>query len=198
VSVECRSLASLVRDGVLPATASIVKIDTEGHDLEVLRGMGTDLQCDVIMVEYWSDLPQGLGLCPWNVDEGVAVLAPRGFSHFACIVHRGEVATLQWDDARMEQGALGNIVFVHDRVLERVLPALLECASLLAYEVVATADVRLKEVVQLHTLAAQLHAAAEDREARLTQLQQQLDVVRQSRSWRLTRPLRAIKRRVQA
>jgi FkbM family methyltransferase len=38
--VECRSLESLVAEGVLPAAVGILKTDTEGHDVGVLRGLG--------------------------------------------------------------------------------------------------------------------------------------------------------------
>ena len=129
--VPTRSLGSLVRSGELPARVGVVKIDTEGHDLAVVAGMG-DLICDVVMVEHWVDLPNSLGVCPWSSDEMVEALRTRGFSHFAFIVHRGEFVLLQWDDAGVSPGAMGNLVFIHDRVLNALLPDVLERASSLA------------------------------------------------------------------
>ena len=54
VSVPVRSLASLHRTGEIPASVSIVKIDTEGFDLEVIRGMG-EYRYPVVVVEFWDD-----------------------------------------------------------------------------------------------------------------------------------------------
>jgi FkbM family methyltransferase len=137
VTVRRRSLQSLIDAGELPASAGILKVDTEGHDLAVVRGMGA-LKADVVMVEHWTDLPSGLGVCPWKAEELLAQLEPRGFRHFAFIVHRGEFATLKWDDARIERGAMGNLVFIHDRALERLLPDVLDCAGVLAEQSVRT------------------------------------------------------------
>ena len=131
VTVSGRSLASLVAAGEVPARVGILKIDTEGHDFAVVGGMG-NLECDVVMVEHWSDLPHSLGQCPWTGDEMVSALAERGFSHYAFVVHRGEFVVLQWDDASVQVGHMGNIAFLHDRVVDRLLPDVLAVASQLA------------------------------------------------------------------
>jgi hypothetical protein len=136
ITVPARSLASLVAAGEIPRRVGILKVDTEGHDLAVVSGMGA-LDCDVIMVEHWRHLPHSLGACPWTADEMIAELAPRGFAHFALVVHAGEFVILKWDDAGVDDGAMGNLVFVHDRVLPRLLPDLLDTASRLAAQTVA-------------------------------------------------------------
>lgn len=56
----------------------------------------------------------------------------RGFFHYAFIAHRGEFVVLQWDDATVQDAHMGNIVFFHDRDVDRLLPDVLECASQLA------------------------------------------------------------------
>ena len=131
VEVQGRSLASLVAARELPGRVGILKIDTEGHDFAVIEGMG-DLEADVVMVEHWSNLPHSLGPCPWTSAEMVSALAQRGFSHYAFIAHRGEFVVVQWNDATVQDGHMGNIVFLHDRVVDRLLPDVLECASQLA------------------------------------------------------------------
>lgn len=131
VTVRGRSLASLVASGELPSRVGILKIDTEGHDFAVIEGLG-DLEADVVMVEHWTDLPHSLGRCPWTGAEMVAALKARGFSHHALIAHRAEFVVLQWDDATLQDGHMGNIVFLHDRIVDRLLPAVLDCASQLA------------------------------------------------------------------
>lgn len=135
VPVRGRSLASLVDGGEIPRRVGILKVDTEGHDLAVVSGMGA-LACDVVMVEHWRDLPHLLGPCPWTAEEMTSALASRGFSHFAFIEHRAEFVILKWNDATVAEGYEGNLVFLHDRAVERLLPALLECASGLASQAV--------------------------------------------------------------
>jgi len=159
LQVTRRSLASLIEEGALPARTSILKIDTEGHDLEVLRGMGA-LDCDVVMLEHWLDLPHGLGACPWSAAEIIELLAPRGFSHFALIAHRGEFTTLQWDDAELERGAVGNLIFLHDRVCDRLMPQLLECTSRLAAAAVKVGQMYMEAANERLELVSRLHAAA--------------------------------------
>ena len=131
VTVTARSLASLMETGEIPARASILKIDAEGHDLPVVLGMG-DLACDVVMVEHWTDLPKSMGRCPWLAEEMLNALEPRGFSQFAFIEHRGEFVLLKWDDATIAPGYMGNLVFLHDGIVERLLPDVLATASTLA------------------------------------------------------------------
>ena len=40
LAVPCRTLASLVEDATLPPEVGILKIDAEGHDFAILRGLG--------------------------------------------------------------------------------------------------------------------------------------------------------------
>lgn len=140
VTATARSLASLVSAGEIPARVGVLKIDTEGHDLAVVVGMG-DLESDVVMVEHWTDLPRALGPCPWSAEELFAELSPRGFSEYAFIVHRGAFVFLQWKDSAVPTGYMGNLVFLHARVLERLLPATLELASSLAKSAVEVGEV---------------------------------------------------------
>lgn len=131
VAVPARSLASLVASGELPRRVGIVKIDTEGHDRAVVAGMG-ELECDVVMVEHWTDLPRSLGRCPWSAEEMTAALRTRGFSNFAFVTHHGELVLVQWNDAHVATGHMGNLVFLHDRVVERLLPVVIDCATSVA------------------------------------------------------------------
>jgi FkbM family methyltransferase len=57
--VKVRSLASLIVEGIVPAHAGVLKIDTEGLDLQVLQGMGVG-RFDVVLAEFWDiDHPFG-------------------------------------------------------------------------------------------------------------------------------------------
>jgi FkbM family methyltransferase len=171
LTVTRRSLSSLVEAEEIPARVGILKIDTEGHDLAVVRGMGP-LEADVVMVEHWTDLPHGLGPCPWTTQEMVAALAARGFTHFAFVVHRGEFVTLKWDDGEVERGAMGNLVFLHDRVLARLLPDVIACAGSLAEQAVGVGQRYMQVASDRSTLVAELKQAANDRMALVDELEQ--------------------------
>ena len=169
VTVPRRSLSSLAAAGEIPDRVGIVKIDTEGHDLAVVMGM-KGLEADVVMVEHWSDLPNGLGVCPWKPDEIVSTLGARGFSHFAFIVHRGEFVTMKWGDASVERGAMGNLLFLHDRIVARVLPDLLGCASGLAENAVHVGQMYMDAARERLELIGQLEKVAADRLALIDRL----------------------------
>jgi hypothetical protein len=145
--------------------------------------MGT-LEADVVMVEHWNDLPHGLGVCPWSTAEMADALRARGFTHFAFIVHRGEFVTMKWNDGDVERGSMGNLIFLHDRILSVLLPKILDCAGELAERAVSTgqaymhvADERMKLVDELmravderSDLATEFKQAADDRLALVDEL----------------------------
>jgi FkbM family methyltransferase len=160
--VARRSLHSLAQAGEIPRSVGILKIDTEGHDLAVVQGMG-DLQAEVVMVEHWTYLPNGLGACPWSAQEMAAVLRERGFSHFAFVVHRGDFVTLKWDDGDVERGAMGNLVFIHDDALERLLPTVLECAGTFAERTVQTAHSYRRAADDRTTVIEELRRVVDER-----------------------------------
>jgi len=166
VTVPLRSLGSLIQSGDLPARVGILKVDAEGHDLAVIRGMGT-LAAELVMVEHWKELPHGLGRCPWAAQDMLAELRPRGFAHFAFVVHRGELVTLKWDDAEVEPGAMGNLIFVHDSVLAPLAPVLLALAGQLAEQAVAVAQGYMRAAEERLAVLGVVERAAEERRVAL-------------------------------
>jgi FkbM family methyltransferase len=173
MTVTRRSLQSLIDAGEIPDSAGVLKIDTEGHDLAVVRGMGA-LQADVVMVEHWTELPHTLGRCPWTIEDMVTELGQRGFSHFAFIVHRGEFVTLKWDDGHVERGVMGNLIFLHDSMLPRLLPDVLDCAGRLAERAVSVGQTYMQAARDRLTLVDELAEAAEARLQALETTSEQL------------------------
>lgn len=171
ITVARRSLQSLIDAGEIPDSVGILKIDTEGHDLSVVHGMGP-LEAEIVMVEHWSDLPNGLGRCPWSTLDMAEALRARGFSHFAFIVHRGDFVTLKWDDGDVETGSMGNLLFVHDSVLARILPDLLECAGSLAEEAVSLGARYMRVASDRLAIIGGLEQAASDRLALVHELEE--------------------------
>ena len=185
VTVTSRSIASLVETGELPPRAGILKIDTEGHDISVVAGMG-GLDVDVVMVEHWHHLPKSLGPCPWSTEEMVSALGARGFSHFAFIVHRREFVILQWNDDTVPVGCMGNLVFLHDRVLGNLFPVLLECASSLAQSAVGWGEMFAAEADKRRGKIQALSKTAEERLALINELSMQPGNARKGlKRWRV-------------
>jgi hypothetical protein len=130
------------------------------------------LEPDIVMVEHWNYLPNGLGACPWSTADMVDALQSRGFSHFAFIVHRGDFVTLKWDDGDVEEGAMGNLVFLHDRVLAELLPDLLDCAGRLSEEAVTRGQRYRGVASERLALVGELERAANDRLALVHELEE--------------------------
>lgn len=53
ISVPVKNLQTLHAEGLLPNDAAVLKIDTEGHDLAVIAGIG-DARYSVIACEFWD------------------------------------------------------------------------------------------------------------------------------------------------
>jgi FkbM family methyltransferase len=54
VDVPVRTIESLVKSVELPAQVDFLKVDTEGFDLEVVRGLG-DIRPAIVQTEFWGD-----------------------------------------------------------------------------------------------------------------------------------------------
>jgi FkbM family methyltransferase len=170
--VKRRSLGSLINAAEIPSSIGILKIDTEGHDLAVVRGMGA-LEAEIVMVEHWTNLPNSLGACPWTTQEMVAALHAHGFTNYAFIVHRGEFVSFRWNNGDVERGAMGNLVFLHDRVLQRLLPALLDFAGWLAEPTVSLGQRYMRAAAERLALVDELKQAADDRLALVHELERE-------------------------
>ena len=162
--VSCRSLDSLVEDGILPPDIGVLKIDTEGYDFEVLLGMGR-LSAAVVMVEYWDTVP-ALGPCPHSLQELASILATRGYSNGLVIKRHDEFELLHLGAFSTRPGDWGNAIFVHDSVWPDVEPQLRDA--------VADSQVRLLDAtLSLATCARQRLEAIRELEAQRQQLEAQ-------------------------
>lgn len=86
VRVQVRSLASLQKAKEIPSDIGLLKIDTEGYDLEVLRGMGK-MNPRVIVAEFW-DPEMSLGKSGTNrLEELVGELRGRDY-HWHIVLYR--------------------------------------------------------------------------------------------------------------
>jgi FkbM family methyltransferase len=78
-NVQVRTLGSVHHAGLVPGDTGLVKIDTEGFDLEVIRGMG-EHRYPVVVTEYWdSQIPFGQSGLRYTLGELVAEMRGRGY-----------------------------------------------------------------------------------------------------------------------
>jgi FkbM family methyltransferase len=126
VEVQIRSLDSLRSAGEVPGRVGLLKIDAEGADAEVLRG-ASSIQADLVMVEFWGNLPETLGRCPFELEELRSLVEPLGPRRFLFVKHGPRHLGIgRWDTADPGKGEWGNLVFVADSLVEAAEAALPE------------------------------------------------------------------------
>jgi FkbM family methyltransferase len=123
VEVPVVSLDDLVARGELPERVGFLKVDTEGHDLGVLRGAAR-LGCEVVSVEFWND-GHAFGPSPSPAAEMARLLGERGYTSFITVSHhldQTKVFSSTLDGTRPD--SWGNLIFFHgsrDDLYRRVL-----------------------------------------------------------------------------
>jgi FkbM family methyltransferase len=127
VEVRVRSLDSLRAAGEIPGRVGLLKIDAEGADADILRGAAS-IKADILMIEFWGDLPDTLGPCPFELEELRALVEPLGPRRFLFVRHGPRhISVGRWDTADPAEGEWGNLVFMDDSLVEAAeaaLPAL--------------------------------------------------------------------------
>jgi FkbM family methyltransferase len=131
LKVQVRSLESLRSSGEIPHNAGLLKIDTEGFDLEVIRGMGS-ARYQVVMTEFWdSQHPFGLS-GNGNLQDTVKEMKERGYYWHVVIYRVDETSTLSYYLNRDQTIAKswGNTIFFQDYLM--FVRAAAWCESVLA------------------------------------------------------------------
>jgi FkbM family methyltransferase len=112
LSVPLVSLDGLVERAELPARVGLLKVDTEGHDLAVLRG-ASRLECEAVVAEFWGER-HPLGPSPSPAEQTVRLMAGRGYRDFLVLCHQGETTAVA--DSTLDgvgPAAWGNLLFFH-------------------------------------------------------------------------------------
>jgi FkbM family methyltransferase len=85
VLVPVKTLANLHKEGVIPPDISMAKIDTEGYDLEVVRGMG-EHRYPVVCIEFWDTrIPFGKSGLLYTFDSAVGEMRSLGYPWFLAL-----------------------------------------------------------------------------------------------------------------
>lgn len=160
IDVRTVALQDLVHEGVLPAQIDFLKVDTDGHDLAVLRGLG-DVRPSVVMAEFWDTLPETSGDSPYALHDLVAWAQANGYGECLVVRRHAGMERVEWQAPWTIPGDWGNVFLFRIDVDLAMLRAELQQISLQAHRRMClqlaqlTLDRERKEVVIQELAAAQ-------------------------------------------
>jgi FkbM family methyltransferase len=118
LTVQCRSLESLLADGVISSKIGILKTDTEGNDLRVLQGLG-ELRPQVVICEFFTDgLYQG-----WKDGHPLTLieyLQKLGYADYMAFSRAGDLKKIKINPTDFEKKEWGNLLFFHKSIAEKL------------------------------------------------------------------------------
>lgn len=158
--VTCMRLDSACTTFGITGRPGILKIDTAGSELQVLKGLGK-IQPEVIMAEFWEDT-HPFGKCPSPPQRMLEFLRERGYRDYFFITRNGEEELIQINTCHIRPGDWGNIIAAHEsagELLAAVMP-----------DMVHRSQQRLLSLVEMYRTAARerlkaLEAVSADRDA---------------------------------
>lgn len=135
LSVTCRSLGSLCKEGAIPNHVGILKIDTEGNDLRVLQGI-EEVKADLLIVEFFTE---GI-YSGWKDADPMRLIDKAeslGYSHCLAVRHsKSGVRQVHYQPLCFSPEEWGNLIFLNKssypklRSILRAQPSILEDSSL--------------------------------------------------------------------
>lgn len=135
ITVNCRTLNSLLAENYFDKQVGILKVDTEGNDLRVLTG-ATHLQCDLIICEFftpglyagWEKAhPQGLINAAKNM----------GFDNYLSIARIDEFEQVTLNTKNFLDKQWGNLIFISNDVFARAMPDILTILTQMEFELLS-------------------------------------------------------------
>jgi FkbM family methyltransferase len=116
VPVLVKTISGLHQSGLVPEDIALVKIDTEGFDLEVIRGMG-DHRYPVVAAEYFDVRhPFGQSGLLYTLETLIGEMRNRGYS-WHIVMHRDwhcRHTAYYCNHERAVPGTWGNVIFFRD------------------------------------------------------------------------------------
>jgi FkbM family methyltransferase len=137
IDVEVKTIRSLVDKGTIPPDIGLLKVDTEGYDLEVILGLD-DLLPPIVVTEFWGDnFVFSKGRQPNALDDPVRLIKEmRGRGYWwTLIVYRlnepeqYDIARFTANSRNVPTNSWGNIFFF--RYHEPFIQSLRWCSSVL-------------------------------------------------------------------
>ena len=117
IAVQCRSLASLAREGLINQEIGVLKTDTEGYDLNVVRGMG-HVRAEVLVCEFVT--PSLYRTWTGSFPEALIEAAfDRGYEACIAVKRMAGHEFVVFDPYGFIDGQWGNLVFTSRELLDR-------------------------------------------------------------------------------
>jgi FkbM family methyltransferase len=118
IEVNVRSLESLSNSAAIPEEIGLLKIDAEGHDLDVIRGMGERQRPAVVVAEFWdANFVFGKPGERDRLEEMVRELKRREY-HWHIVIYRagegGDNISFYCNQGRAIENSWGNAFFFRD------------------------------------------------------------------------------------
>jgi FkbM family methyltransferase len=116
VSISVRNLESLHASSEIPSDIGLVKIDTEGSDLEVILGMG-EHRYPVVVAEFWdSKFPFGQFGANNKLEDLVDEMRGRGYDWFIVIykIFLSNDVSYYCNNKFSIENSWGNVFFFQD------------------------------------------------------------------------------------
>ena len=115
--VSIKTLCNLIKNGDLPANIGILKIDTEGYDLEVIKGLG-ETRPSIVVAEYWDKKnPWSNPGLIYSFSELVFEMKGRGYNWHIDIQRfwGKETVSFSCNHSASAVGSWGNVFFFKTR-----------------------------------------------------------------------------------
>ena len=123
--VECRSLQSLAERGEIPSDLGVLKTDTEGNDLNVLRGLGT-LRPEMAICEYFTHGLYG-GWSEGAPELIIEYMRNLGYRTFMATKRIGDLEFIGIGTALYHEKQWGNLFFFREDFYEKAKSVIAEC-----------------------------------------------------------------------
>jgi FkbM family methyltransferase len=119
IDVPVHSLGGLVSDGTIPERIGLLKIDTEGSDLEVIRGMGS-LRAAAVMAEFWDAEHEFARSGRGRLADLVSEMRNRGYRWYLVVYHVDHQHVISYYQNRSDTVpySWGNVVFFESQGLQ--------------------------------------------------------------------------------
>jgi FkbM family methyltransferase len=119
IPVTVRTLAGLHRSNQIPSQVGLVKIDTEGWDLDVIKGT-EEYRYPVVMIAFWDpSFPSGHVGARNSLNEMVPVMRERGYSWHIVVYRISAEARISFYCNSMHsfKHSWGNVLFFRDHTV---------------------------------------------------------------------------------
>ena len=185
IEVKTTTLNDFVNKQPITVHVDFLKIDTDGHDLNVLHGL-SELRPTIIMAEYWDDLPETSGTNSYTLTDLTLWANDHGYSESIVVRRNGKMEMIERNTPWSISGDWGNVFFVHKDFDFENIKAFIDDLSRKSYSSVCiyTAsfimELEQKEAV-IQGLSAELQAKNKQLEGKDKQLVELTGFINQSR-----------------